>query len=109
VRPAAVTVSEATFTRQVLELLGLLGWRACFHRPARTATGWRTAVAGSGAVGWPDIFAVRGSRAVALELKSETGHLQHEQREWLIALEAAGVETYCFKPSDWDEIERVLR
>jgi Holliday junction resolvase len=105
---AAVAVSEAQFTRQVLTLLGLLGWRAVHHRPARTRDGWRTAVAGSGAVGWPDIFAVRGDRALAVELKAAHGTLQHEQREWLVALAAAGIEVYVWKPSDWSEIEQVL-
>jgi hypothetical protein len=102
------TVSEAQFARSVLELLGLAGWRCVHHRPAGTRDGWRTAVAGSGAVGWPDIFAVRGDRALAIELKAEHGSLQHEQRDWLIALEAAGIEVYVWKPSDWSEIEQVL-
>ena len=42
-------------------------------------------------------------------MKAEHGRLGHEQRDWLVALAAAGVEVHCWKPSDWDAIEQALR
>lgn len=60
--------------------------------------------------GFPDIIALRGWRILAIELKAEKGRLTPAQREWLAAFEATDhAEAYCWRPSDWDTIERVLR
>ena len=32
-----------------------------------------------------------------------------EQRAWLAALQQTAAEVYLFRPSDWDEIVRVLQ
>jgi hypothetical protein len=59
--------------------------------------------------GWPDLFLVRADgRALAMELKVE-GQLTESQREWLQLLEAAGIEARVWRPSDWEQIERILR
>ena len=58
--------------------------------------------------GFPDLLMVRGKRGVAAELKSEKGRLTQDQEHWLLALGAAGIEVYEWRPADWDEIERVL-
>ena len=44
------------------------------------------------------------------ELKRETKQPSQAQLDWLAALEAAGVEAYIWRPSDWREgrIARVL-
>src|SRR5437763_860370 len=70
-RPLPVT--EAAFTRQVIALARLRGWRAAHFRPGRTARGWRTPVQGEG-VGFLDLVLVRG-RVVWAELKSARGRL----------------------------------
>ena len=101
-------MTERDFTGAVLEACRLFGWRTLHVRPARSDRGWRTPLQGDGQ-GWPDVFAVRGSRAIAAELKSERGRLGPGQREWLAALELAGVEIYTWRPSSWPEVERVLR
>jgi len=62
---------------------------------------WVTAVSGDG-VGWPDYFCVKGPRALAIELKSDSGKLTVDQSAWLLDLKAAGVEAYCFRPRDWE-------
>lgn len=100
--------SEADFTAQVLELARIRGWRRAHFRPARTAKGWRTAVQGDG-VGFPDLVLIRGSRLVVAELKTNRGRVRPEQSEWLAAFVTAGAETYLWRPSDWPEIEEVLR
>lgn len=99
--------SESSFTRQVLQLAKLHGWRSAHFRPAQTKRGWRTAVQGDGK-GFLDTVLVRGRRLIFAELKSDTGRLTVEQRAWIAALEGTGVEVYTWRPSDWAEIERVL-
>lgn len=101
-------MTEAQFTRAVLDLMRLTGWRSMHVRPARTMDGWRTPVAGDG-IGWPDIVAVKGGRLLAVELKVGRGRLGAGQREWLAALKAAGVEVAVWTPSDWSTIEATLR
>jgi hypothetical protein len=101
-------VTERDFTRAVLDAFRLFGWRTLHVRPARTAAGWRTPLQGDGQ-GWPDVFAVRGPRLIAAELKAERGQLGPGQAEWLAVLAAAGVETHTWRPSQWPEIESVLR
>ena len=92
----------------VIELAIRRGWLCLHLRPARTAHGWRTAVAGHG-VGWPDLFLVKGARAIAAELKVGKRKATPQQLAWLAALEAAGITTYLWTaPQSWPEIERVL-
>jgi hypothetical protein len=103
-------ISERTFQDALLEAFGLYQWRAIHVRPCRLKDGsWRTAVQGPGCVGWPDVFAVRGDRALAAELKAPGGRLSPAQRLWLDALADAGVEAYAWSPNDWDAIEAVIR
>ena len=61
--------------------------------------------------GFPDSVLVRGDRIVFAELKSDTGMLTDPQREWLAKLHNVGVETYTWRPADWQNgtIEEALR
>ena len=102
-------ITEEEFTNQVLEMARLRGWRSAHFRPARTKTGWKTAVAGDGK-GFPDLFLVRrktGHKLVA-ELKVPPNKCSPEQEEWLADFEAVGIPAYTWTPADFDEIERVL-
>lgn len=58
--------------------------------------------------GWPDLALVR-DRLVMAELKTETGRISPDQERWLALLEAAGVETYLWRPSDLKDVLAVLR
>lgn len=101
---------EAAFQRNVIDACHLHGWRVAHFRPAQNGNGdWRTAVSGDG-VGWPDLFAVNVSKrwAFAAELKAGANRVTDEQREWLVALELCGVPSFEWRPTDWEEIERVL-
>lgn len=101
-------VTEAEFTRQVILLARLHGWRAVHFRPLMGRNGrWRTAYQGDG-VGWPDVVAFRGWQKLAAELKVSTRPTTFEQDDWLIHLANAGFRTAVWRPSDWPEIERVL-
>ena len=86
-----------------------LGWQWVHFRPARTQHGWRTPVSGPLGKGWPDLVLVRGPRIIAAELKSTKGKVTTEQTEVLGALNLAGVETYIWRPADWDHIVQILR
>lgn len=101
-----VTISEEYFFDQVVDLAHLYGWKVAHFRPARTKWGWRTAVSANGA-GFPDCVFLR-ERVIYAELKSETGELSPEQYEWLATLAEAGQEVYLWKPSDFEEIQKVL-
>jgi hypothetical protein len=102
-------VSEADWLRTAGDTLDLHGWSWIHHRPARRAHGqWATATQGNSARGWPDIFAVRGPRAIALELKTITGRVTTEQTDWLERLRAAGVEAHLIRlPQDWDRFTAI--
>jgi hypothetical protein len=100
--------TEAEFTAQVLALAALRGWR-CFHaRPARTAVGWRTAVQGNGAGGFPDLILIRGDSMLVVELKVKRGKATPDQLAWLDAFRAAGIFAAIWRPSDWPLIEMIL-
>lgn len=57
--------------------------------------------------GYPDRTLVR-DRVVFVELKREKTGPTDDQVEWLDRLAAAGGEVYLWRPSDLDEISRVL-
>lgn len=102
-----VKVSEAQFQKAVIELAHRFNWRVAHFKTAQTSKGaWVTPVAADGA-GFPDLCLVR-ERIVFIELKAEKGTMSDNQLAWGDALRVAGVEYHCFKPRDWDEIERVL-
>lgn len=102
-------MTENDLLSGTLDLARLLGWRTIHVRPGRVAHGWRTTVSGDG-IGWPDVFAVRGARVIAAELKTKRGRLTDEQAAWLEALETAGVETHIWRPEHYpDLIAAVLR
>ena len=91
-------VTERDLREQIRDLCKLFGWRMYFswssiHSPQ----------------GFPDLVLVRDSVILAVELKSEKGKLTPEQEEWLLALNKAGVKTFIWKPSDFNEIVEVLR
>jgi hypothetical protein len=93
-----LSIPERDFRQQVIDLLRVYHWRFYFtwnsiHSPP----------------GFPDIVAVRGSRLIFAELKSETGKVRPEQETWLADLKLTGNETYLWRPSDFDTIEEVLR
>lgn len=104
----SLRMSEADLTVSVLELCRIFRWRCVHFRPARTAKGWRTPVAGDGA-GWPDILAVRGDRMVAAELKAGRNRPSPEQLAWLDALAATGAEIFVWTDQHLDDIAAALR
>ena len=102
-----IAILERDWQRTVTDALTALGWTWTHFRVARSAKGWRTPI--SGHPGFPDVVAVRGDRVMFVELKSEQGRLSEDQAAWLLALGLAGAEVHVWRPSDWPEIEELLR
>jgi hypothetical protein len=92
----AVTVTEREWQREVVALAKHMGWRHYHTHDSRRSE-----------PGWPDLALVR-DRLVLAELKTETGRVSAAQERWLSLLSSAGVETYLWRPSDRDEVIRVL-
>lgn len=89
---------ELDFQRDVCRLMDLRGWHWHHERDSRRSKR-----------GLPDLIATRAGRLLMIELKSEHGKLRPEQGIWLALLrQVPGVETYLWKPSDWDTIDGVL-
>lgn len=59
--------------------------------------------------GFPDLVIAGPGGVIFVELKKQKGRVSAAQREWLMALTAAGASAYVWRPSDWPVAERVLR
>src|SRR3990167_3171067 len=111
--PASATLArnmtEAAFLRQVVDLAHLTGW-LCHHcRPARTSKGWATPIQGD--AGFPDLVLAKEGQVIFVELKREKGRVTGAQQAWRWALGAGRVarRAFVWRPSDWPEIERILK
>ena len=90
--------SERTFLDAVIQLATLRGWLT-YHT-------WRS---DHSAKGFPDLIAVRDGCLLAIEVKRESGVLSAAQQDWLRAFQAIpGCQAFCWRPSDWEQIERTL-
>jgi len=91
-------MSEREFQAQIIKLARLLGWRV-FHP-------WLSVHSASG---WPDLALCRPPRFLLAEIKRERADLTPAQVCWRLDLaECPGVEIYTWRPSDFEEITRVL-
>jgi hypothetical protein len=105
----AVPVTEAQFQAQVVELAQILGWTVNHHRKSLGGrkAGWVTATT---LKGMPDLMLIRPPRLVFAELKAELGKLTAEQVAVLDLLRRCdGVEAFCWRPSEFDHVAKVLR
>lgn len=105
--------TESGFQKQVIELARSRGWKVASFRKVRVqrasgATYYETPVAADGR-GWPDLFLVLRSRAIAAELKVGRNKETPEQTQWLTLLRSAGIETYTWRPENFDLITEYLR
>lgn len=104
---SAPAAPEKDFLAAVIELAQMQGWLVMHQRPARTSSGWRTAI--SGDAGFPDLVLCHPPRLVILELKSQAGRVGIHQQVWLDALARCGVQAQVLRPSDWATLETTLR
>jgi hypothetical protein len=113
-------MSEADLQTMVIKVAKVYDWKVSHFRGVRVqrANGgfyYQTPVQADGA-GFPDLVLVRPPRLIFMELKSEKGKLSDAQQIWIDLLKkcyfkgiVSPVEVYVFKPSQWDEIEIVLK
>jgi hypothetical protein len=91
--------SEKHFQSRVVKLAQLYGW-VCWHTLDSTGT----------RAGELDLRLLRPPRVIFAELKSQHGRVRLEQAQTIALLERCpGVETYLWRPSDWQQIVEVLR
>ncbi len=107
-----INESETSFQQRVIKLLQDNGFLVCEFRKARIKKGgvdvYRTPFGANG-VGMVDCIAVKPPRVLFIELKSNTGQASSEQVRWLLLLgKCSGIETYCWKPEDWPEIQKII-
>jgi hypothetical protein len=122
-----VLYSEARWQREVMGALRQFGWTAYHTHNSKHSQS-----------GFPDVcgYKIRGAymRLLFAELKREDGKVTDAQAEWLAAFREMGdglravlafafppdapipqqlarvsVETYLWRPSDWDRVLEVLR
>jgi hypothetical protein len=72
--------NEAELLDQTVELAMHCKWAVCHFRPARTRSGWRTAIQGH--IGFPDLVLARAGVVLFRELKGARGRPSSEQRDW---------------------------
>jgi hypothetical protein len=110
----AIAQTEREFQAAVIDLAERAGWLVAHFHDSRRQAGGRL-IGDRDAAGFPDLVAVRRERLVFAELKSERGKLRPKQADWLralgqveVSLGCSVVETYLWRPSQWDDIVEVL-
>jgi hypothetical protein len=90
-------IKEREFMAQVVELAKLRGWRIFHPFDSRHSV-----------AGFPDLLLIRKYALIVAELKVGKRQLTQEQLGWLDAFDGASVRSYCWRPTDWPAIEKVL-
>lgn len=104
--PLAHAISEAAFQSTVIELAQLAGWTVMHVRASKGKRDeWVTSTS---VPGWVDLVLWRPGQILFRELKSEKGKTTPEQDAVLASLTAAGCDAGVWRPSDWDDVERLL-
>lgn len=89
-QPTRPRLTEAQLQRNIIDAAQKLGWHVWHHR---FSIGTKK--------GWPDLFLLKGKRAIAWELKTDRGQVSEEQREALNLLWRAGIEACVIRPEQW--------
>lgn len=99
-------MSEAEWQKKVLELARWYQWKLTYHPPDNRPG--RSGHIQNVNPGFPDLILVKPPRMLAIELKSEKGIASPAQIQWLLGLEAAGVEVEVWRPSMESHVVDVL-
>lgn len=97
---------EAELRAMVIRAAKFGGWLVTSMHDSRKQT-WGTDR------GWPDLFLAKpgypgGGRAMALELKTQTGRLTVHQQLWLGSLRDAGIDARVIRPADYEALRDEL-
>ena len=90
--------SESDFQATIIQMAELYRWLVYHTHDSRRS-----------APGFPDLTMVRRGHLIFAELKTEKGPTSAAQKRWLAELQMAHPHVYLWRPSDWSEIEAVLR
>lgn len=85
-------MSEAAWQGRITDLCDLLGLRWHHETDSRRSK-----------EGFPDLVIV-GNTVLFAELKAEKGKTTEAQMAWMNSLDAAKIEAYVWRPSDWPEV-----
>ncbi len=96
--PSGSPLSEKAFMANVRSFAEAHGWLVYHTHDSRRSES-----------GFPDLTMARNGRLVFAELKTEKGTTTVGQQKWIACLLTANREVYVWRPSDWPEIERILR
>jgi len=105
------TMTEAQWQEWVISEAHLHHWRVAHFRPVRIqrangSTYYETPVAADGK-GYPDLVLAK-HRILFVELKRENGVLDPAQKEWEKAVRTGKGEWFTWRPSDRENISRIL-
>jgi hypothetical protein len=98
------SIKERDWQATVIRVAVDYGWKY-YHAPDNKPINGRIQKV---VAGFPDLVLVKGRRLVFAELKRELGIVSPQQEAWLDALRQTGAEGYIWRPSDLDEVLRVL-
>lgn len=88
------TVSEKDFQASIVEVAQLYGYLVYHTYDSKRCT-----------PGYPDLTIIHPSGdALFWEVKTEKGRVRTEQKQWIAALVASGLEASIVRPSDMDAI-----
>jgi hypothetical protein len=91
-------LTERQWQQQVTDLAKLRGWWV--YHPLLSK--WSEP-------GWPDLTLIRPPRMVLAELKSDRGKISDAQRRVFALLDQVdGVESYVWRPADFDSVKDTL-
>ena len=101
-------MKESYFQSQVIMLAKLHGWLVMHTRAVEIRPGvWKTPLQGH--AGFPDLVLAHKTRGVVFaELKTDTGRLSMNQKDWQETLQASSAEVYVWRPKDLDQISTRL-
>ena len=86
-----VAATENELQSTVMEIMRWQGWRVYHTYDSRRSE-----------AGYPDLTAVKGSRLMFVEFKTEKGRITVDQKDWLDQLVKACSEVYVVRPSTMD-------
>lgn len=91
-------MTETQFQTRITDLCDYLGLK--WHHEVDSRKSKR---------GWPDLVIAGPSGVLFVELKTETGRISTEQRQWLDHLVTAGAHVRVWRPQHWADIAHDLK
>lgn len=91
-------ITERRFQAQIIAYATLMNWRYYHTHNSKNSP-----------KGFPDLVLIRRPRVVWAEIKAQRTRVTDDQHAWLEELRASGQEVFVWRPSDWRQVETILR